>query len=292
MNRDRAVLVRLGLLDPLVVVVPRLRDADLLAVEVDVAPREHAELAGAGVRVRRDHVRLAPRQRDRLARSDERRLRRVGVHLEAVARGDLGRLHAGRQVHVDDPELAALAGEHLAQRDRELAPHVPARLWGEVGSPAALLVERPDGLVDGVAYVLHVVAGQALRGLVADEGRDPLAPAPALVLHARVARRLARLEVVVVPVVARLAVRRRGLRDRDPALLRLAALVVGVVLGPLALVEPRLEVDALAVGERDLRLEVDAAARVLELLDGAAALVVGGVHAHRLPTRPASRRAA
>ncbi|HEY6463206.1 MAG TPA: hypothetical protein VIY73_23720, partial [Polyangiaceae bacterium] len=284
--------MRLRLLDPLVVVVPRLRDADLLAVEVDVAPREHAQLAGARVRVCRDHVRLPPVEGDGLARRDEQRLRGVGVALEPLAPACLGGLHARREVDVEHAQLAPLAGEHLAQRDRQLTPDVAGGLRGEAPASASVLVVLADHVVERVAHVLHVVAREAPGGLVADEGRDPLAPAPALVLHGRVARRLARLEVVVVPVVARLAVRRRGLRDRDPALLRLAALVVGVVLGPLSLVEPRLEVDALAIGERDLRLEVDAAARVLELLDGAAALVVGGVHARISHPQPARLRRA
>ncbi|HEX3344196.1 MAG TPA: hypothetical protein VHS09_06460 [Polyangiaceae bacterium] len=165
---DRAVLVRLGLLDPLVLVVPRLRDADLLAVDVDVGPRQHAQLAGARVGVDRDHVRLAPIERDGLARGDERRFRRVRVHLDAFAPAGVGRLDAGGEVDVEDAELAALRREHLAERHRQLPPHVAARLGGDVPAAAPLRVEGADRGVDVVAHVLDVVARELLWILVAD----------------------------------------------------------------------------------------------------------------------------
>ncbi len=97
LDRDLAALVRLGALELFVLVVPRLGDADLLVVEVDVVPRECLQLARPGVRVRRDRVELAPREGHVVAGHQREQFRRMWVALQLVAT-TLGRLDAARGV--------------------------------------------------------------------------------------------------------------------------------------------------------------------------------------------------
>lgn len=267
-------------------------------IEVDVCPRENAELARSQVEVERQRVDLAPLDRDHLAREELERLLRVeerlATHLPRLTIPRWLDADARVRLAVEDAEVAPLARRRGLERAREAAPHVHRRLARDRAAVPSAALPGPhpllDGAVERIADVLDVAPGHE-RDRLRTEGRgDPLPPARPLRLGVGASELDGVRVVALEPGVARLAGgagdrglafrdrRHLGVVDRVVRVLVLLAEVDVVARGSAAVALRFRDLDPClaAIGERDLASPVPAAARISErdlvALEDAAAL--------------------